>query len=166
MNRIIIIGCPGSGKTTLARQLSHKLKLPLVHLDKIFWTGNWEHLSREEFDKLLLIELQKPQWVIDGNFNRSIPTRLQYCDTVIYLDFPQITCIISVLKRVIFSYGKTRPDMGGNCPEKFDLEFLKLIWNFNKEHKRNYYQTFKSIKNKQVIILNSRKKVKDFISSI
>lgn len=88
MERIIILGCGGSGKSTLAREWGKKTGLPVVHLDKIWWRDNWQHISREEFDRLVLEELSKPRWIIDGNYNRTIPQRLTRCDTVVYLDFP------------------------------------------------------------------------------
>ena len=94
MQRIMIIGSGGSGKTTLARQLGEKTGLPVVHLDQIWWSpGNWKHLEREKFDVLLQKELEKPQWILDGNFNRTIEARLAVCDTVIYLDYPRIVCL-------------------------------------------------------------------------
>ena len=92
MKRIIVIGCPGSGKTTLSKALAEKLSLPLIHLDKIQWQGNWECIRREEFDNILIDEMKKPQWIIDGNYNRTIPMRLKHCDTVIYLDYPTHIC--------------------------------------------------------------------------
>ena len=76
MNRIIIIGNSGSGKSTLAKELAVRLNLPLIHLDKLFWRDNWQHISRDEFDDLLLSELKKERWIIDGNFGRTIPLRL------------------------------------------------------------------------------------------
>ncbi len=88
MKRILIIGNAGSGKTTFAKKLSEKTGLPLVHLDKIYWTGNWEHLERDKFDDILQKELEKSEWIIDGNFNRTLPHRLKYCDTVFYFDIP------------------------------------------------------------------------------
>ena len=57
MQRILIIGNAGAGKSTFARLLAKKLQLPLVHLDKLYWQGTWEHLSREEFD----VHLQQKQ---------------------------------------------------------------------------------------------------------
>ena len=80
--------------------------------------------TREEFDARLSEELEKPQWIIDGNYNRTMPQRLEKCDTVIYLDFNRFVCLWGAVKRVIRGYGKTRPDMGGNCPERFDWEFI------------------------------------------
>ena len=88
MRRVLIIGNAGSGKSTFAKKLAKTTGLSLVHLDKIYWRGNWEHLTREEFDKALQAELEKEEWIIDGNFSRTLPRRLEYCDTVIWLDLP------------------------------------------------------------------------------
>ena len=72
MERILIIGCPGAGKTTLARQLGEKMQLPVVHLDRIFWSpGNWEHLDSAAFDAALQPELEKSRWIIEGNYDRT-----------------------------------------------------------------------------------------------
>ena len=115
MKRILIIGSAGAGKTTFARKLSLKLNLPLVHLDKLYWRDNWQHLSKDEFDPLLQKELEKSEWIIDGNFNRTIPHRLKYCDTVFFFDFHAIYCLWGITKRVVQNYGKIRDDMGGTC---------------------------------------------------
>ena len=138
MRRVLIIGNAGSGKSTFGRKLAEKTGLPLVHLDKIYWRGNWEHLTREEFDKALQAELEKEEWIIDGNFNRTLPHRLDYCDTVFFFDLPTITCLWGVTKRVLQNYGKTRSDMGGSCPEKFDRnkwELFGMILKFNRNRK-------------------------------
>lgn len=166
MERIIVIGCPGSGKTTLSRQLSEKLNLPLVHLDKLKWRDGWTSVSKEEFDVLLQAELEKPCWIIDGNYNRTIPLRLQYCDTIIWLDYPRLTCILRALKRVITNYGKTRPDMGGNCPERFDLEFMTYIWRFNKENRKKYLEMIKNLDGIKIITLKNRKETDQFLKNL
>ena len=101
MDRILVIGCPGSGKTRLAGQLSEKLGLPVVHLDRLWWTGDWENVSREEFDRRLEEVLEGEQWIIDGNFSRTMPMRLQYCDTIIYLDYSRWQCLAGMAQRVI-----------------------------------------------------------------
>ena len=137
MERILIIGCGGAGKSTLAQQLGKKLNLPVVHLDKLFWKPGWVESSQEEMDEKIRQELEKPKWIMDGNFNRTIPERMKYCDTVIYLDFSRTACWLGVLKRILTTYGKVRPDMGEGCPERFDLDFLKWVWNFNKKNREN-----------------------------
>lgn len=166
MERIIIIGSCGAGKSTLAVSLAQKTNLPLVHLDKIRFIGNWQERSKEDFDEILLSELKKPRWIIDGNYNRTIPLRMQYCDTVIFLDFPRLVCIWGVIKRVIKYHGKTRPDMGGNCPERFDLDFMKFVWQFRPKHRKRYLEMLSGVSDKNVIILKNRRQVKKLLKDM
>lgn len=169
MQRILLIGNAGAGKTTFAKQLAQKLHLPLVHLDKLYWRGDWEHLSRDEFDAILQSELEKPQWIIDGNFNRTIAHRLQYCDTVFYFDFPTITCLAGITKRALTNLGKARPDMGGNCMEHFDSQKISLYRNvltFNKQHRRDYYELLDNADNVKVIIFKNRRQANAFLTKL
>ena len=166
MERILIIGCGGSGKSTLARQLGEKLGIPVVHLDSIFWLPNWVERDRDEFDALVRQELVKDQWIMDGNFNRTLPERVKYCDTIIYLDFSRMACLMGVLKRVITTYGTVRPDMGAGCPERFDMEFLKWVWNFNKEKREKYYRLLNETQGVQTIVIKNRRMVKRFLKEL
>ncbi len=166
MKRVMIIGCPGSGKSTLAKQLALKLELPLVHLDVINWRDNWQTISSEEFDEVLLNEVQKDEWIIDGNYGRTIPMRLKHCDTVIYLNYSRMTCLFGVIKRVLKGYGKTRSDMGENCPERFDLEFLKFVWAFNKNNRDSYLKLLSEQKGKEVIIFRRRRECAKFLKEL
>ena len=167
MERIMIIGSGGSGKTTLARQLGEKTGLPVVHLDQIFWSpGNWKHLEREEFDALLEEELKKPQWILDGNYNRTLEPRLEKCDTVIYLDFPRLVSFTGWLRRVIKNRGRARPDMAPGCGEWFDPEMAKWVWTFNKKNRARYHQILAAQTDKTVRIFTSRRQVKRFLDSL
>ena len=166
MERIIIIGCGGAGKSTLARKLGEVLDLPVVHLDKLFWKPGWVETTAEEFDALLAQELAKDQWIMDGNFNRTMPERMKRCDTIIYLDFSRFACLMGVLKRIITTYGKVRPDMGEGCPERIDLEFLKWVWNFNKNKRESYYKLLNEAENVETIVLKNRRAVKLFLKSL
>ena len=166
MERIMIIGCPGSGKTTLALALKEKLGLPLIHLNQLWWTGNWENVTREEFDSRLAMAVNLNQWIIDGNFSRTIEMRLQRCDTLIYLDFDRWACLWGVICRVLRNYGKHRPDMGGNCPERFDPEFMKWIWNYNKENRTRNYTWLAQAKHAKAIVLKNRNEVKNFLEKL
>ena len=166
MERIVIIGCGGAGKSTLARQLGEKLNLPVVHLDKLWWKPGWIESTREEFDRKLAVELTKPQWIMDGNFNRTIAQRIARCDTVIYLDFSRFACLRGVLKRIITTHGRVRPDMGEGCPERFDWEFLRWVWNFNKNNREKNDRLLQEAAHAQTIVLKNRRAVKRFLRSL
>jgi adenylate kinase family enzyme len=167
MDRVIIIGCGGSGKSTLARILGEKTGLPVVHLDQIFWSpGAWQHLEKEEFDIRLSQELEKPQWIMDGNFNRTMPMRLEKCDTVIYLDYDRLVCVASWLKRVITNWGKTRADMGPDCNEWIDPEFAKWIWKFNDSYREKYHTLLAQQRDKKIYIFKNRRQLRKFLAQL
>ena len=167
MERVMIIGCGGAGKSTLARKLGEKTGLPVVHLDQIWWEpGNWQHLEKPEFDGRLCAEMEKEQWILDGNFNRTIEARLEKCDTVIYLDYPRIVCLKNWLGRVIRNWGHHRPDMGEGCAEWFDPEFARWIWNFNKKYRKHFYELLGDARDKRVIILKSRRQADKYLKSL
>lgn len=169
MERVIIIGGNGSGKTTMAAQLAKITKLPLCHLDTLYWLDNWRVREREDFLALLKSELEKPKWILDGNMKRTLDLRLNYCDTVIYLDFPGIVCFFGVIKRVLKYHGRSRPDMGSNCIEKFDTRSLKFIFStlkFNKLNRDYFYEAVSAHKNVDLIVLKSRRQVKKFLEDL
>ena len=166
MERILIIGCGGSGKSTLARALGEKTGLPVVHLDKLFWKPGWNESTREEIDQKIQAEMAKPRWIMDGNYNRTMSERLRHCDTVIYLDFSRMACILGVIKRVLTTYGRVRPDMGDGCPERFDWEFLKWVWNYNRDKRDQNYRRLKETDKAEIIVLKNRTAVKKFLKSL
>ena len=166
MERIMIIGCGGAGKSTLARRLGEKLNLPVVHLDKLFWKPGWEQISREEFDTLHREALAGKKWIIDGNFGRTMGERIRHCDTVIYLDFSRYACLLGIVKRILTSYGKVRPDMGEGCPERIDWEFLKWVWNFNKNKREDTYRLLNKTDGIEKIVLKNRRAVRKFLKTI
>jgi adenylate kinase family enzyme len=166
MERIIIIGCGGAGKSTLARQLGEKLNIPVVHLDRLFWKPGWVEETQEKFDRKLAVELEKPRWIMDGNFNRTMPQRVAKCDTIIYLDFNRFACLRGVIKRVLTTYGTVRPDMGEGCPERIDFEFLKWVWNYNKNKRERNYKLLNEATHAETIVLKKRRAVKLFLKQI
>ncbi|PTQ85499.1 adenylate kinase family enzyme [Trichococcus patagoniensis] len=133
--RIVVIGCSGSGKSTFSRKLHHLTGNPLYHLDKLFWLPDWELRSAEEQDRIQKERIKEDKWIIDGNYQRTLPIRLGRADTVIFFDYPRRVCLYRALKRVLLNRKRTRSDMGEGCPERFDWEFMKFIWNFNKNNR-------------------------------
>ena len=167
MERILIIGCGGSGKSTLARQLGEKTGLPVVHLDRIYWSpGNWNHLEKAEFDARLMAEQEKPNWILDGNFNRTLELRLERCDAVIWLDYSRWVCLLSWIRRVITNWGKARPDMAPGCAEWFDPEMARWIWNFNKENRKRYQELLAKQTGKEIHIFKNRRQLRTYLDTL
>lgn len=121
MNRIAIIGCGGSGKSMIARQLARILDAPLTHLDAVYYDVNWTPLPKDEFvakqEKLVAGE----RWIIEGNYAGTLPIRLAAADTVIFLDIPAATCLWGVAQRR-WRYG------GGQHPQ--DGVYDRINWSF------------------------------------
>lgn len=163
--RILVVGCSGSGKTTFSVKLGAISGLPVVHLDKFFWKPGWVQATREEFNAALQAELEKPAWILDGNYKGSLPRRLEYCDTVVYLDYPRRVCLWGIVTRAVKFYGQIRPDMGEGCPERFDWSFLKYTWNFEKEHGQATKELVKK-SGKPVIWLRSRREAEKFLEAV
>ena len=125
MERVIVIGPSGAGKSTFARALRDKTGLPLHYLDMLFHKPDKTTVTREEFDKKLAELLQGERWIIDGDYSRTLETRLRACDTVFFLDYPLEVCLQGVEDR----RGKPREDMPWVETEP-DPEFIQLIRDF------------------------------------
>ncbi|MGF7050704.1 adenylate kinase family enzyme [Paenibacillus sp. DS2015] len=167
MKRVIVLGSAGSGKSTLTQKLSEILKLPVIHLDKYYWKPNWEPTSNEEWDEVVRGFTMKEQWIIDGNYSRTLDIRIQRADLIIYLDMPTSLCIYRVLKRRLMYHKKSRPDMNEECPEKLDWEFFRWVWNYRKRSRMKTINKLESVRTqKQIIIVKSRKEVFDLINRL
>lgn len=130
MQRILVIGSPGAGKSTLAHALKQRTGLPLFHLDKLFWLPGWVERDREEGRAELAGVLAQDRWIIDGNYGSVLPMRLERADAVVWLDYPTHLCFARVFKRWWQYRGRARPDMTEGCPENLNLEFLFYVLNF------------------------------------
>jgi len=133
MQRIMVIGPCGAGKSTAAQRIADTLGLPLTHLDRLHWKPGWVEGSLEDLRDELAEIVTQDIWVIDGNYGRSIDLRLERADTVLYLDFPIRLCLWRAAKRVWQFRGRSRPDMTEGCDERFDPAFFWYIamWNWN-----------------------------------
>lgn len=156
--RILLIGCPGSGKSTLAKRLGKITGLPVIHLDTIYWLPHWQKRPQEEFDQLLIEELEKDQWIIDGNYNRTLELRIKHCDLIIYLDLPRRVCLWSIFKRRFQYAHKSREDMQKDCNEVIDYSFFSYVFKFNKTHRKRYYEILNNC-NKEYLVIRKRKDI-------
>jgi len=124
MQRILVIGSPGAGKSTLATELARRTGLPLIHLDREQWRSGWVETPKDEWHRKVVELAARDRWIMDGNYGGTLAQRLERADTVVDLEFPAWRCVWRILKRVTQSRGRVRPDMAEGCPEQFNLGFL------------------------------------------
>ncbi|MBE6771846.1 MAG: adenylate kinase [Ruminococcaceae bacterium] len=162
MKKIIVIGCPGSGKTTFAEKLNKCTGLPLYYLDAIWHKPDKTHISREEYDERVAEIFKTPEWIIDGNYNRTIEMRIQQCDTIFLFDLPTEVCIQGATDRL----GKGRYDMPW-IEKEIDPAFLKFIEEFPVNSLPKIYELIdKYNAKKQVIIFKSREDSDAYIKQL
>ncbi len=130
LRRVVILGCSGSGKSTFAQRLGHRLGLPVVHLDALYWRPAWQKPDTVGFRARTAAAIAGDAWISEGNYRETFDLRLPRADAVIILETPRWLRILRVLRRVIFS---TRgADLPEGCPEHWDWELLGFIWRFDK----------------------------------
>ena len=130
LERSLVIGCGGSGKSTFARSLAAVTGNPLIHLDREYWRPGWVEPATDEWETAVASLIAAERWVMDGNYSRTLNQRLERATAVFFLDMPRHYCLRRVLLRTYQYRGESRPDMTEGCPEKVDLEFLGWIWNY------------------------------------
>ena len=131
MDRVLVIGPCGAGKSTLSVELGQKLDLPVFHMDQLNWRPGWVESSKDELRARLSIITAGERWLIYGNYGGTLDARMARADTVVYLDYPIRLCAWRLLRRIFKYRGRTRPDMTDECPERFDLDFFLYLvaWN-------------------------------------
>jgi adenylate kinase family enzyme len=130
VERVVVLGPGGAGKSELARSLAGRTGLPVVHLDVLFWREGWTPAPRGEALRDLHAAIQRDRWILDGNFLDAGDNRFARADNVVFLDLPRRTCLWRVLWRLVRDRGRSRADLPEGCREGFDLEFLRWIWRY------------------------------------
>ncbi len=152
MRRIVVMGPPGSGKSTLARLLAERFKIPVFHLDQIYWRPGWVEAPQECFRAEVERIAALPIWVIDGNYTDTIGPRLRAADTVIYLDVPAWLSMLRITWRIFRSYGRVRVDAAPGCAERLDLPFLRFAWSWNRRRRERNLALLEGFRGRKIIV--------------
>ena len=162
MKKIIVIGCPGSGKTTFSEKLRDKTGLPLYYLDAIWHKQDRTHISRDEFDARLGEILALDSFIIDGNYSRTLERRIAASDTVFLFDLAVEICLEGAISRI----GKKRSDMPWTDTE-LDPRLKDEILRFKDKNMPKIYALLeKHAKDKRVVIFKNREEADEFIARL
>ncbi len=163
MNRIAVVGIGGSGKSTFARVLAERITLPLFHMDKLFWRGNWEEVPASEYLPAHQELVEKEKWIIEGFVDESMRSRTECADLVIYLDFSGIRCLYRVLKRFFQYRKKSRPELHEDALEEVSFNFWWTV--LTRGERPGIEVALANVKPEKVIRLRSPKEVSLFLSA-
>lgn len=163
-NHISIFGGSGSGKSTLCNILSSILNIPAIHLNSFNYLPNWTKVDTEKWDSIILKKLDSPQWIIDGNYNNTLRTRLEKSDLIIWLDYSTIALLKGVLKRYIHLRHKELPEIPG-CTEKLSLNFLKFVAGYRKNKRPIIKENLQEIDNAKILIFKKQKDLNSWLKS-
>lgn len=149
----MIIGSPGSGKSTFARKLREKTGLPLFYLDTIKHKPDRTEISSEEFDVKLKEILSPPEWIIDGNYQRTLEVRMKEADMIILFDLPTQVCFEGAVTRI----GMKREDLPWiETEDTLEGEFRQWIEEFSEKRLPQIYELLEKCKEKTIVIFKSR----------
>lgn len=162
INRVAIVGAPGSGKTTLSHELEKIYKLPVFNIDTIYQFPNWVMRDPAERDAMIIEEANKEQWIIDGTFIDTLEYRVNRADIIFFLDYNTITFLKGIFTRLIKNYGKEKPDMPG-CIERFDLSFIFYVLTYNIRRRKYIVEILERYKEKNLKIFKKQRDLKKWV---
>ena len=161
-NRIAIIGAPGTGKTTLANNLSKIYNIPATHIDGIHHLPNWEQRDKQERDEIILNIANQEKWIIDGTYKATLRARLERADFIIWLDFSTFAQIRGVMGRYLKNKGVEKEEIPG-CKEKMDKEFFTYVLKYNKVKRKVIVENLEGIDKEKILVLKSSRQVNKWL---
>ena len=161
MKRVMVTGCPGSGKSVFSRKLQAITGLPLIALDNVWWKPDRTHVTREEFDARLAEILEADEWIIDGSYSRTFEQRIAACDTAILLDYDTDVCMQGIMDRV----GQERPDIPWT-EQTLDPELVELVLTYKERNNPNLSELFQKYTDKDIHIFRTREEAEEWLEQL
>jgi adenylate kinase family enzyme len=132
LRRVVVLGCSGAGKSTVAAALAGRAGLPLVHLDELFWQPGWVMPAEESWRAVQRRLVAAPTWVLDGNYSSTYDERLPLADTVLVVEASRARCLLRVLRRTWRLRGT---EVAAGCPHRVDARHLRYVWRYPRQHR-------------------------------
>lgn len=163
-NRIAIIGAPGTGKTTLANNLSEIYGIEAIHIDGIHHLPNWNLRDKEERDRMILEIVAREKWIIDGTYKSTLRARLERAEFIVWLDFSTLGQIRGIMHRYLKNKGVEKPEIPG-CKEKMDKEFFTYVLRYNRTKRKSIVENLEGIDKEKILILKNRRQVNKWLEN-
>lgn len=166
--KVAILGFSGGGKSTLARYIAETQKIPLLHLDTVQFTDNWQERNRVEARGMVKDYLNKADWVIDGNYSMFFQKeRLKEANQIVLVQFSRWACLKRVMQRYLKYRHTTRPDMAKNCPESLDLPFVWwVLYQGRTKEKQAFFKSVSQQYPDKTVVLKNQKELDNFYTSL
>ncbi len=162
MNKVIVIGSPGAGKSTFSRRLEKITGIPLIHLDNIWHMPDKTHITREEFDLFLENTFKQDRWIMDGDYSRTLKIRFENADTVFFLDYPKELCLEGIRQRL----GKKRDDMPW-VESRLDGELIAIVESYPDKNRKFVCELIENHKNdKFIYIFRAREEADKYLNRL
>ena len=170
--RVNVVGCCGSGKTTLGRDLARRLHTRAVDLDELNWLPGWKEREKADFEILVHREVENENWVISGNYSRVRPEIWARAQTVIWLDYSFPVVMNRLVQRTFRRNFWGEPCCNGNresLRRTFSRESI-LLWGmqtYSRRH-REYPALLSSAEaaHLQILRFQSPRQTRDWLARI
>ena len=163
MKRIIVIGCPGSGKSIFSMALHDITGIPLHHLDMMYWNADKTIVEKPLFRERLSNVMETYEWIIDGNYGSTMELRMRSCDTIFFLDYPLEVCLEGIRARK----GKARTDMPWiEAENEEDEEFISFIKDYNSSSRPGVLDLLEKYSDKEIYVFESRSEADEYLRKL